>query len=136
MTLQLLHSEFPYIWGKFDFIFFQCTHPPVSELFHLKLWYIVCFYYRRSLTLHQIRCLWESSKCATFCTFSLRFARQISTFSKFQLRQVFICNFLLSYHLECRCYIYSTYCTALLTILYILVGTRLNAYHRNFHKIC
>ncbi len=25
MTLQLLHSEFPYIWGKFDFIFYQCT---------------------------------------------------------------------------------------------------------------
>jgi hypothetical protein len=25
MTLQLLHSEFPYIWGKFDFLFYQCT---------------------------------------------------------------------------------------------------------------
>ncbi len=24
MTLQLLHSEFPYIGGKFDFIFYQC----------------------------------------------------------------------------------------------------------------
>ncbi len=24
MTLQLLRSEFPYIWGKFDFLFFQC----------------------------------------------------------------------------------------------------------------
>ncbi len=24
MTLQLLHSEFPYI-GKFDFLFYQCT---------------------------------------------------------------------------------------------------------------
>ncbi len=24
MTLQLLHSEFPYIWGKFDFLFYQC----------------------------------------------------------------------------------------------------------------
>ncbi len=23
MTLQLLHSEFPYIWEKFDFIFYQ-----------------------------------------------------------------------------------------------------------------
>jgi hypothetical protein len=23
MTLQLLHSEFPYIWGKFDFLFYQ-----------------------------------------------------------------------------------------------------------------
>ncbi len=25
MTLQLLHSEFPYIWGKFSFSFYQCT---------------------------------------------------------------------------------------------------------------
>jgi hypothetical protein len=28
MTLQVLHSEFPYIWGKFDFLFYQwwCLH--------------------------------------------------------------------------------------------------------------
>ncbi len=26
MTLLLLHSEFPYLWGKFDFLFYQCTH--------------------------------------------------------------------------------------------------------------
>jgi hypothetical protein len=25
MTLQLLHSEFLYILGKFSFIFYQCT---------------------------------------------------------------------------------------------------------------
>ncbi len=25
MTLQLLHSEFPYIWGKLNFVFHQCT---------------------------------------------------------------------------------------------------------------
>jgi hypothetical protein len=25
MTLQLLHSEFPYIWGKISFLFYQCT---------------------------------------------------------------------------------------------------------------
>jgi hypothetical protein len=25
MTLQLLHSEFPYIWGKFDFLFFATS---------------------------------------------------------------------------------------------------------------
>ncbi len=24
MTLQLLHSEVPYKWGKFDFLFYQC----------------------------------------------------------------------------------------------------------------
>ncbi len=25
MTLQLLHSELPFIWGKFDFLFYQCN---------------------------------------------------------------------------------------------------------------
>ncbi len=25
MTLQLLHSEFPYIWGKFDFLFISAA---------------------------------------------------------------------------------------------------------------
>ncbi len=25
MTLQLLHSEFPFIWGKFDFLFYECV---------------------------------------------------------------------------------------------------------------
>ncbi len=29
MTLQLLHSEFPHIWVKFDFLFCQCAHIPV-----------------------------------------------------------------------------------------------------------
>ncbi len=38
MTLQLLHSLFPYIWGKFDFLFYQCimassTVCPVSLLY-------------------------------------------------------------------------------------------------------
>ncbi len=28
MILQLLHFEFPYIWGKFDFIFYQCSSWP------------------------------------------------------------------------------------------------------------
>ncbi len=38
MTLQLLHSEFPYISGKFDFLFCQCKKIGISEqaLFFLK----------------------------------------------------------------------------------------------------
>ncbi len=32
MTLQLFHSEFPYIWGKFYFLFYQCTVHTVLEL--------------------------------------------------------------------------------------------------------
>ncbi len=33
MTLQLLLSEFPYIWGKFYFISYQCTRPPSQLLY-------------------------------------------------------------------------------------------------------
>ncbi len=32
MTLQLLHSEFPYIWEKFDFLFYQCDVPVFGQL--------------------------------------------------------------------------------------------------------
>ncbi len=31
MTLQLLHSEFPHIWGKFDFLFYQCIVRDVND---------------------------------------------------------------------------------------------------------
>ncbi len=56
MTLQLLHSEFPDIWGKFDFLFYQCrltvtvknnvhshaftvTHPPQHSTPALSTWF-------------------------------------------------------------------------------------------------
>ncbi len=32
MTLQLPHYEFPYIWGKFDFLFYQCISDLVSSI--------------------------------------------------------------------------------------------------------
>ncbi len=32
MTLQLFHSEFPYIWGNFFFLFYQCGLPDVAGL--------------------------------------------------------------------------------------------------------
>ncbi len=36
MTLQLLHSEFPYIWGKLDFLFYQCIRArPQKPLVHI-----------------------------------------------------------------------------------------------------
>ncbi len=36
MTLQLLHSEFPYIWGKYDFLFYQCGVPaPAHDFAHV-----------------------------------------------------------------------------------------------------
>ncbi len=42
MTLQLLHSKFPYIWGKFYFLFYQCRigfkcSAQRSEAVHWKL---------------------------------------------------------------------------------------------------
>jgi hypothetical protein len=38
MTLQLLHSEFPYIWGKSDF-FYQCTRLFTLDIIgELKKW--------------------------------------------------------------------------------------------------
>ncbi len=32
MTLLLLHSEFPCIWGKFDFLFYQCVYCDLCPL--------------------------------------------------------------------------------------------------------
>ncbi len=34
MTLQLLHSEFSYIWGKLDFLFYQFRYCIKSDLNH------------------------------------------------------------------------------------------------------
>ncbi len=36
MTLQLLHSDFPYKWGKFDFLFYQCTSQ--GFMWHILGW--------------------------------------------------------------------------------------------------
>jgi hypothetical protein len=32
MTLKLLLPEFPYLWGKFDFLFHQCGGPVESYI--------------------------------------------------------------------------------------------------------
>ncbi len=34
MTLQLLHSKFSYIWGKIDFLFYQCRKVESGEAVH------------------------------------------------------------------------------------------------------
>jgi hypothetical protein len=31
LTLQLLPSEFPYIWGKFIFLFYQCSKQKITS---------------------------------------------------------------------------------------------------------
>jgi len=41
MTLQLLHSEFPFIWEKFDFLFYQCDLS-VSMFFNVYIKTFVC----------------------------------------------------------------------------------------------
>jgi hypothetical protein len=35
-TLKLLHSEFPYMWGKFYFIFYQCSFADWSSVVVLR----------------------------------------------------------------------------------------------------
>jgi hypothetical protein len=37
MTLQLLHSEFPYIWRKFDILFYQCVVQCFAEVLILNV---------------------------------------------------------------------------------------------------
>jgi hypothetical protein len=64
MTLQLLHSEFPYIWGKFDFLFYQCIN--ISRITRKFSFY--CTHYKRNLhiahcTLHTARCTLHSAHC-------------------------------------------------------------------------
>ncbi len=34
--LCMLHSEFPYIWGKFDFLFYQCSVDDVSDKYRCR----------------------------------------------------------------------------------------------------
>ncbi len=37
LTLQPLPSEFPSIWGKFNFLFYQCTHCLISSIFNCNV---------------------------------------------------------------------------------------------------
>ncbi len=39
MTSQLLHAEFPYIWGKFDFLFYQCSDRKINYFWNFKTIY-------------------------------------------------------------------------------------------------
>jgi hypothetical protein len=48
MTLQLLHSKFPYIWGKVDFLFYQCSTVLMHSFGHQKCRIIHVITYRLS----------------------------------------------------------------------------------------
>ncbi len=76
MTLQLLYSEFPYIWGKFDFLFYQCSTPsplPSAETTALKYWGFLQL--SRTIILHLVLFLlsvwltWmkRSCLCCSYC---------------------------------------------------------------------
>ncbi len=95
MTLQLLHSEFPDIWRKFDFLFYQCnllkhvyagSLPDVNSLSDLRGkhacfagvgtqagWTIPIFKARRrhsspvhiTCTVYSMRVLWRKRLCIT-----------------------------------------------------------------------
>ncbi len=54
MTLQLLHSEFPYIGGKFDFLFYQCTCFVVS-LLYISRFYKNCLKLLQPLSSADVR---------------------------------------------------------------------------------
>ncbi len=59
MTLQLLHSEFPYVWGKFDFIYNQCTEQLKKTCFTLfakAISYRIQTYNKKILENHVFRC--------------------------------------------------------------------------------
>ncbi len=60
MTLQLLHSVFPYIGGKFDFLFYQCGKVPKNTFLVI---------YCRSACLHPYRSFkFEQMLCWNFLT--------------------------------------------------------------------
>ncbi len=51
MTLQLLHFEFPYIWGKFDFLFYHCillqiNHQPTTAYTIQRLGWVESLHHR------------------------------------------------------------------------------------------
>ncbi len=55
MTLQLLHSELPYIWGKFDFLFYQCTIYTIIRCKYFDNWRV---YRRVSCSMPEILPSW------------------------------------------------------------------------------
>ncbi len=52
MTLQLLHSKFPYIWGKFSFLFYQCTLQLSWQIYILKI--TVLYYILKNMRSNKI----------------------------------------------------------------------------------
>ncbi len=80
MTLQLLHSEFPYIWGKFNFLFYQCILSWASCFYLVFIaflnWENICG------GIHSLRCINMEDKVSkhkpisagfcNFCTYILK----------------------------------------------------------------
>ncbi len=73
MTLQLLHSKFPYLWGKFYFIFYQwnnfhCLHALVS--IRCAVVFIFFFFWISEFTIYSLSfSLFSLTSLASFLHF-------------------------------------------------------------------
>jgi hypothetical protein len=65
--LQLLHSEFPFIWGKFDFLFYQCTYLRLKSTHMfcrpqicLIKFHSFCWSFNKNLLMSaKLTCIWQ-----------------------------------------------------------------------------
>ncbi len=57
LTLQLLHSEFPYIWRKSDFLIYQCKATKTHEFISILRNSLSLEGLRNSTEGHEMRCI-------------------------------------------------------------------------------
>ncbi len=68
MTLQLLPSGFPYIWGKFCFLFYQCSNLIASSVYSSVRALVSIVNSRWCLYLHVWEVGWNPTKKMMLCT--------------------------------------------------------------------
>jgi hypothetical protein len=90
MTLQLLHSEFPYIWGKFDFLFYQCNS--IGKRWHKAEYGLTSrWLYSRSLRVEWLkdgfRCFWLGCCSCNLAVFVILHACQNKNYVKSSRRK-------------------------------------------------
>jgi hypothetical protein len=107
MTLHPIPSEFPYIWGTFCFVSYQCTRDfcpalapqvgPIQNIFVFALYYFNAFVLTarqagqaavlRRLALSM--CLWDRTWIFRHCAFQCNFSHRITRFP-FKVQYYFI----------------------------------------------
>ena len=75
MTLQLLHSEFPYIWVKFYFLFYQCGYPTIQFMYFLT-------FLDHSKVNRKCHSVVINEKMRNYCAFELYFKSVIVVYRK------------------------------------------------------